>query len=127
MAQKIVRASQSARQRRQHFERDARVAVDEGEKILARQLSQPRIPNHRRVGRAPVAIEHRHLPEKIPGAELSERDGVTIGIGDADAHLSQLDPIHGVARIIGPKNDGGVLAIVDRQELAQLHRGVVIE
>ena len=125
--QKIVGASQPARQRGQHLESDVRIAIDEREKIFARQFGQPRVLHHRRIGRTSVTIEHRHLAEEISGTEFCQRDVVTVGVGDADAHPAHVDEVHGIARVVIAEDGVRPPIVVDRQKFAQLHRRPLVE
>ena len=94
MTEQVVRAPQPVRQRGEHFQCDARIALEEREKILARQLRETRVFDDRGVGRAPPPVEHRHFAEEIARPELGQRHRMTVGVGNADAHFAAVDQIH---------------------------------
>ena len=126
MSKQIIGPAQPPRNRTQHFQDDARVARDEGEKILSRQHRQTRVLRHSRISRTAVAIEHCHLAEEIAMTERSENHFPSIGIRDGDANAPALDDIHRITGVADPEQTRAALELDGMQVAAKfLYCGII--
>ena len=103
VAKQLIGAPQAVRDGAQHAHGDGGVAAHEFHEVLPRQHGQFSMLHDRGIGRAAMAIEHRHFAEEIARPERGQDDFTAIGVGDGDSHLPGDDEIHRVTRIAGPK------------------------
>jgi hypothetical protein len=127
VSKQIIRPAQPLCNRTQHFQADARIARNEGEKILPRQHRQTRILRHRRISRTAVAIEYCHLAEEIAMTERSENHFPSIGIRDGDANAPAFDDIHRIPGVAHPEQTRAALELDGMQVAAKFLYCCVIQ